>query len=195
MRAVRLAVGALVVSMLLFGLAACGGDGGSERPGVVASPQATAAPSSTEPVATAEPGPTEQPQGGETAAGVNPCDLVTKGEAEAALGASVGEPKVEDTPPVSACTYETANFETVQVVVTTFEDAGQARDAFQSAIDINGYEEISGIGDRAYNAQPIFDISVLKGKYDVSIDVALPDDQDEMAVAQDLARTAVDRLP
>jgi hypothetical protein len=195
MRVVGLAVGVLALSMLLFGLAACGGDSGSEKPAVVASPQATGAPSTAEPEATAESGPTEEPQDGETATGVNPCDLVTKGEAETALGASVGEPKVEDTPPVSACTYETANFETVQVVLTTFEDAGQAQDAFQSAIDINGYEEISGIGDRAYNAQPIFDISVLKGKYDVSIDLALPDDQDEMAVAEDLARTAVDRLP
>ena len=43
--------------------------------------------------------------------------------------------------------------------------------------------------------QPIFDINVLKCKYEVSIDVSLADDQDELAVGEDLGTTAVDRLP
>jgi hypothetical protein len=40
------------------------------------------------------------------------------------------------------------------------------------------------------------DITVLKGKYELSIDVAnVSTSEDEFGVAKDLAATAVDRLP
>ena len=53
---------------------------------------------------------------------------------------------------------------------------------------------MEGIGDRAYDSRPIGDITVLKGKYELSIDVSASG-QDEFEVAKELAAKAVDRLP
>ena len=195
MRGIKLILGILALSVFLVGLAACGGDGESEEPGAVTSPQATKGLATQEPGATDEPQATEEPEDREAAAGFDPCELVTKVEAEQVLGASVGEPTREDTPPFAACSYETADLDSVGVSVLTYDDAEQAEEGFQIAIDINDYPEISGLGDRAYDARPISDVTVLKGRYELDIGVSAEGGEADFEAAKDLAAQAVDRLP
>ena len=127
---------------------------------------------------------------------IGACALITQSEAEQVLGASTGAGEPEDTPPIYSCSYETDNFDLVQVVVVVYEDNAQALDAYQMAIDINGYPELSGLGDRAYNAQPIFDVNVLIGNMEISIDISdSSDDAAQLQKAIDLAQVALTRLP
>jgi hypothetical protein len=181
--------------MLLLGLAACGGDDGSEEPGAATQAPPAEAGATDEPEAVAEPQATEEPEGEEASSGVDACELVTREEAEAVLGVSVGEPTREDVPPIGACSYETADFDSVSIAVVTFEDADQAEEVLQMAIDINDYPEISGLGDGAYDSRPIYDVTVRKGRYELSIDVSLEGGEADFETAKELAATAVERLP
>ena len=195
MRVVRLVVGALALSVLLFGLAACGGDDESEEPPAATERPAAEGVATEEPETVAEPQATGESEGEEASSSIDACALVTKEEAEAVLGASVGDAQREDTPPVTACTYETADFDSVSVSVLTYEDSDQAEEGFQMAIDINDFPEVPGIGDRAYDARPAFGLTVLKGRYELEVDVSLEGDEAEFVAAKDLAATAVERLP
>ena len=194
MRGIKLVVGILALSVVFVGLAACGGDD-SEEVSTVAPPQATQEVVTEEPEATEGPQATEASEGEEAVSGVDACELVTRDEAEAVLGASVGEPTREDTPPISACSYETADFDSVSVSVLTYDDSDQAEEGFQIAIDINDYPEVSGIGERAYDARPISGVTVLKGRYELDVDVNLEGSEADFEAAKELAATAVERLP
>lgn len=123
---------------------------------------------------------------------VDACSLITIDEAEAALGATVGEGTGIDTPPVYGCTYEAEAFAQVSVNVVVFDDAAQAEDIYQLAIDNNDYPEIEGIGDRAYFALG-FGVAAQQGRYEVNVDVIGPDD--DQALEEELAQKALDRLP
>jgi len=181
--------------MLLLGLAACGGDDGSEEPSAATVRPAAEGVATEEPDTVAEPQATEEAEGEEASSGIDACSLVTKEEAEAVLGGSVGEPTREDTPPVAACTYETADFDSVSVSVLTYDDSDQAEDGFQMAIDINDYPEVPGLGDRAYDARPGFGLTVLMGRYELEVDVSLEGGDTDFETAKDLAAQAVERLP
>jgi len=195
MRVVRLTVGVLALSMLLFGLAACGGDDESEEPAEATQAPAAEGVATEEPDTVAEPQATDVPEGEEASSSIDACALVIKEEAEAALGASVSEPTREDTPPIAACSYETADFDSVSVSVLTYDDSDQAEEGFQMAIDINDYPEVPGIGDRAYDARPGFGLTVLKGRYELEVDVSLEGGEADFEAAKELAATAVERLP
>jgi hypothetical protein len=181
-------------------LAACGGDDESTAtPGGTRTPAATAAATSTRgPAATAAASPratqagtaTPQASTGE----IDPCTLVTKAEAEAVVGESLGEPAVTITEMLAGCLYSTPDFDSVNVDVLTYDSEDDAKSLFQMAIDINDYPEIEGIGDRAYDSRPIGDITVLKGKYELSVGVSTGG-EDDFEVAKGLAAKAVDRLP
>jgi hypothetical protein len=128
--------------------------------------------------------------------GMDACALITQAEAEQALGKATGAGVPEITPPIYSCSYETSDFDLVQVIVVIYDDSTQAQGAYQMAIDFNAYPEITDLGDRAYNAQPIFDINVLKDNYEVSIDISdSSDDQAQLQKAIELARLALGRLP
>ena len=191
-------------------LAACGGDDESTAtPGGTRTPAATAAATGTRtaaataaatgtraPAATASPRATQaatataQASTGE----IDPCALVTKAEAEAIVGESLGEPAVTITKMLAGCLYSTPDFDSVNVDVLTYDSEDDAKSLFQLAIDINDYPEIEGIGDRAYDSRPIGDITVLKGKYELSVGVSTGG-EDDFEVAKGLAAKAVDRLP
>jgi len=179
-------------------LAACGGDDESTAtPGGTRTAAATAAATGTRaPAATASPRATQaatataQASTGE----IDPCALVTKAEAEAIVGESLGEPAVTITEMLAGCLYSAPDFDSVNVDVLTYDSEDDAKSLFQMAIDINDYPEIEGIGDRAYDSRPIGDITVLKGKYELSVDVSTGG-EDDLEVAKGLAAKAVDRLP
>ncbi len=123
------------------------------------------------------------------------CDLVTPEEASAAVGNTVGDPVEEDYPPLYGCRYEASSLEFVSISLAVFYDAEQAAGAFQSEADLNPYEEVSGIGDRALRTD-ILDIDVLKGKYMLGIGVVNSgDDEARYEQAKKLALLALDRLP
>jgi hypothetical protein len=102
--------------------------------------------------------------------GFDPCALMTKQEAAAAVGEAVGEPKLiapgRGAMPgvdVTACEYESATKHSVQVSVWRFsESAGQFRQFYQAAIAKK--ERAPGLGDIAswYNAEHR-ELQVLKG--------------------------------
>jgi hypothetical protein len=105
-----------------------------------------------------------------SATSFDPCALMTKQEAAAAVGEAVGEPKpiapgrgAMPGVDVTACKYESATKHSVQVSVWRFsESAGQFRQFYQAAIAKK--ERAPGLGDIAswYNAEHR-ELQVLKG--------------------------------
>jgi hypothetical protein len=127
---------------------------------------------------------------------VDSCTLVTKAEAEAALGMAVGDPVRGDVPPVYSCTFQSADrLNNVSVTVTSYTDARQAHDAYVMAVKINDYKEFEGLGDRAYESL-VSDVNVLKGRFEVSVDLSSSLSKDvEVKRAREIAARALERLP
>jgi hypothetical protein len=125
------------------------------------------------------------------------CLLVTQAEAEGVLGESTGPGERTDTPPFYVCDYQTAStFNKVSIVVIQYSSSAEALGVFQYSITNNGYPEISGVGDRAYNSQPIGDITVLLGDKELSIDIfSNADDAAQLQSAIELAKLAITRMP
>lgn len=182
----------LTVLIATVAFAACGGDdddagdaGGNETPTAT---QDNGGGSETS--AATDDGASDA--GGEA---INTCELVTQDEAEGALGASVGEGTRQDIPPFYGCSYETDSFDQLSVSVVVFPSSDDAEAAYELVIDMNDYPTIDGLGDRAYDTQPIGDVTVQKGKYELSVDILTEDDEADFAAAKDLAKTALGRLP
>ncbi len=174
-------------------LAACGGDGEDSSKDEGTKPSVAA----TEPAAGQ---PTEAPDGGGGVSGgldIDACALITKDEAEAVLGVPVGEPEQFPTDVSVDCTYQGEGFEQVGVFVLAYRNAEEALATEKNAAQQNGYPVIEGLGDFAYDSSPFFTLTFIKGRYAVSIDVVLPnsDDEAEFESARDLAGTVLDRLP
>ena len=125
---------------------------------------------------------------------IDACALLTKQEAETILGESVGDATPEVVPPIFSCSYKTANFKTVSVSVTAYDTPQAAAAAHQMAIDINKYEELSGFGDRAYRS-PIYEITVLKGRYEVSVDISHKGADADFEKAKEVTPEVLSRLP
>lgn len=171
-------------------LGACGGggddDAGADR--AERTPAATAGGDQTPAPATARDG---DDDGAAPLDGIDACALVTRDEAAAALGVAVGEGQRDDFSPVYSCRYE-GEIEAVNVSVLVYPDEKTAKEGHQMAVDINDYPEIEGIGEGAYFALG-FGVTALQGKYEVSVDVIGPDD--DQPLEEDLVRKALDRLP
>ena len=199
------ALGALFFLVLsgLFLLAACGGDDEESTPSAsgTQAPVQTRTPAGTEtPVGTPAAGATQTPAAtAEPSAGaIDPCALLTKAEVEAAIGTSVTEPEPEEVANLVACSYndpETPIFSLVSVTVLIGGDANEAKDVYELAKgNAADAETVAGIGDDAFWDGILNGLEILKGKYDVRIDVS-PDGLDELTAAKDLAAKVVDRLP
>jgi hypothetical protein len=171
----RAALVLALASGLVVAASGCGGTEDSKAPeqaGPAAAPAAAAAPT------------------------IDSCALLTRAEVEAALGKPVGEPVRGDVAPVYSCSFATAEkIESVSVNATVYDSAQQAQDAYAMAIRINSYEEFTGLGERAY-VSPIFDVTVLKGRYELSVDVTSSGEKDaDIQKAKELAGFALARLP
>lgn len=171
---------AVLSAAALFAFAACGGSGDGDKlnggtPAASQSPEGHAA--------------------APTPVGIDPCTLVTVTEAAAALGASVSEPQRGDLSPFVSCFYRASDAAILSVTLITYHNEADARAGFQLAIDANSYRPLGDLGDDAYNAQPIYDVAVLKGIYELSIDIASGDPAAELTQSTELMRTALTRLP
>lgn len=182
---------ALVLALVaIMAAAACGGgdDGNTGRKDTPAATNENGGGSKT-PVATSE------GSNGGSGDAVDACQFVTQDEASAALGTGVGEGTREDTPPFYACTYETEGFDQLTVMVMVYPNAKDAEAAYQVVMKINDYPKIDGLGDRAYDTQPMGDVTAQKGKYEISVDILTADDAADFEVAKDLTKAALGRLP
>lgn len=122
------------------------------------------------------------------------CQLLTRQEVEAALGKPVGEGAPESMPQLAACHWAARSApDSARVAVTVYDGAAQARAAFEMAVKINGYRTVRGVGEDAY-ASPMYDLTVLSGRYELAVDVSLLADEPAPA-ARRLAQQAVARLP
>ena len=194
-------------------LAACGGDDGE----TTATPSGTQAPAVTQtPSGTPAARETQTPAEGETqtpatettetatatpqasSGAIDPCSLLTKAEVEAAIGTSVTGPESEQSANLVACDFndpQTPIFHLVSVSVLIGGDANEASDVYELAKDnAADAQTVGGIGNDAFWDSVLNGLEVLKGKYDIRIDVS-PDGGDELAIAKDLAAKVVDRLP
>jgi len=203
----------LLIALLsgTFLLAACGG---SENPPTVKEiqlttqeieipPPANQSSPAEEPVPTSdladsqESGPSPQPIQTEAAvpeASIDACLLLTQDDAAAALGKAVGEPVREAYPMLSSCTYTSEDLDGVTIVVVEYESSQDAAASFQMELDINNYEEVSGIGERALRPYPVMDLATLQENFEVSIDLWIGDPDHEYLLARDLMETALTRL-
>ena len=132
--------------------------------------------------------------------GFDPCALMTRQEAAAAVGEAVGEPKpivpggggAMPGVNVTACAYESAARHSVQVSVWRFsESAGQFRQIYQA--EIAKKERVHGIGEIAawYNAKHR-ELQVLKGATLLIFEINRNGDATEALTT--VAKTAVARL-
>lgn len=192
----------LIVAAGLLAVPACGDDddavGGSEV--TEAGDEASAAASDPEATGVESAGVTGPPSAAvDAGAGgaIDACALLTKDEVEAVIGMPVGSPQPEESPPpFSGCRYEEDGLtQIVSIGVVAWNDVDEAEASFEFGAD--QYAAVEGLGDRAYNSQPIDDVTVLAGRYELSVGLYFvsDDDEAELEMARELAATALDRLP
>lgn len=188
----------LVVAAGLVAVPACGDDddavGGTEDTEV--GDEADAEASDLEATGVESAGVTGPPAAADDA-GIDACALLTKDEVEAVIGMPVGSPQPEESPaPFFGCRYEEDGLtQIVSIGVLAWSDVEEAEASFEFGAD--QYPAIEGLGDRAYNSQPIDEVTVLAGRYELSVGLYFvsDDDEAELAMARELAATALDRLP
>ncbi len=176
----------LLIALVLMQSAACGGD--SEPPPA---------------------GGTATPARGREAAPprVNACSLFTKAEIEAATGRPVRDPAEEALANLSTCSFGDPKSplvagrsltKTVALSVVSGDDGyfegpvAQTAALYEMAAKNAGeIQEVSGLGDKAHWASST--LRVLRGAYMVEVEVDAGDSSRK--IAEQLARTAIDRLP
>lgn len=189
-------VGAVTVGLALV-LGACGGgddddDAGDDGGAATATLDSGDGGDEETPEATAEDDGTSGGGHDNSGDAVDACSLVTKDEAEAALGAPVGDGEAQDYPPIYSCRYTTQDSYMVDVSVVVFGSDDQAEEVHDQAVDVNDYEKVDGIGERAYYALG-FGLTVLQDEFELGVIVGGPDDN--RGLEEELAKIAVERLP
>ena len=187
----------VAVAGLALVLSACGGgddddDSGDDGGAATATLDSGDGGDEETPEATAEDEGTDEGGHDSAADAVDACSLVTKDEAEAALGAPVSDGEAQDYPPIYSCRYMTQDSYLVDVTVVVFENDDQAEEVHDQAVNLNDYEKVDGIGERAYYALG-FGLTVLQDEFELSVSVAGSDD--DRGREEDLAKIAVERLP
>jgi hypothetical protein len=124
---------------------------------------------------------------------IDPCRLVTKQEAQAALGAAVAS---ETSPPARAnkgavriCSIQGTNGKGLTVYVGSKTKAGFDREK-------KGMTAVAGIGDDAYT-NPMGIVALRKGEIVVTLSMTLngmPDDTASLEKVKTLARAAAGRI-
>lgn len=189
----RVSLIAMLIVVAVAALAVACGDDDDDDDDDDGTPVATTVPSTATRPPAATSSPASSLDAGDDA--VDACALITQEEAEEILGGQAEQTRT-DTPPLYDCTYEEVDgFNSVGVLVTVHPDEDEAASFVDDVVERNDYAEIDGLGDRAYNSQPFFDVSVLKGRYEIDIDVNRVDPEADLETAKELAQTVLDRLP
>ena len=198
-RSAGVRAGSLLAAALLVAASACGDDDGDDAVGITAAVDETDAEgadtAATDVEDTDVSGQTTDPSG--AVGEIDVCALLTKEEVEAVIGMPAGSAQPEESaPPFFGCRYEEDGLsQMVSIGVLAWGDAEEAEASFEFGAD--QYPAVEGIGDRAYNSQPIDDLTVLAGRYELSVGLYFvsDDDEAELAMASELAAVALDRLP
>jgi hypothetical protein len=173
-------VWSLALSVLILGLAACGSK--EEDPQGSASDNKPAASQSTAPAEPPAAAPSKP----------NAAEFLTKADAEAVLGKSVGDPTVQDTGINSSnVTYLTADFKGIALFVrtgTTSKAFDDAQAAFKSKLGVDA-TPIEGLGEKAFWAGgKLNQLNVLKNGHWLIITIPLGGE-----TAFDLAKQAAEK--
>jgi hypothetical protein len=189
----------LLAAALVVAASACGDDDGDDAIGVTAAvDEADAEGADAEATDVEDTDASGQATDANGAVGeIDVCALLTKEEVEAVIGMPAGSAQPEESaPPFFGCRYEEDGLsQMVSIGVLAWGDAEEAEASFEFGAD--QYPAVEGIGDRAYNSQPIDDLTVLAGRYELSVGLYFvsDDDEAELAMASELAAVALDRLP
>lgn len=168
----RIACAAIALALV----AACGGGGDDDD-------TASAETTTTE---GAEAAPTTASDGS-----LDPCSLITAGEAEDVLGSEPGEPTNVNAGGVGACTYR---LDDGSAAVQINVEPGDAS-VFESRTAEMGGESVHGVGDQAQVNGTIGQIAVVQGDVLFAIFVMLPGGADvDHATLTELGRAAAGRL-
>jgi hypothetical protein len=132
---------------------------------------------------------------------IDVCALLTQAEVEAAIGQTAGPGAPEESFAEfglggGACRFEADDITpvvTVSVLAWSNEEDADASFSFGE----DQYPPVEGIGDRAYRSQPIDEISVLVGRYELSVGLYFvsEDDDEEFEMSRQLAELVISRLP
>jgi uncharacterized protein DUF3558 len=172
-------------SAVLLAVIVLAGCGGKE------STPPTPAPAATSPRAEPRTIPMARPS---SSVSLDPCQLLTRPEVEAALHTAVGDGVPQKLPQAASCRWAApSGLEAANVSVTVYKDAKAARSAFDQTVKANGYRPLHGLGQGAYSSA-MYDLMVLTDRYELAVDVSLLAD-DQVPVARKLAQHAVARLP
>lgn len=182
-------------------VAACGGDDGGDD--VDSSTGAQGASAAT-PVVTAD---GDAPGGSGASASdavelVDVCAMITQAEVESIVGQPVGPATPEDEEDYTSfgiggggCRFEAEGVTPVVTVsVLAWADEAEGESAF-SLLE-GQYDPVDGLGDSAYRTQPIDEISVLAGRYELSVGLYFVDEDDdaEFEMARRIAELVLPHL-
>jgi hypothetical protein len=181
-----------IAVLLALTLTACGAAGDTVETDAPA-PTAGDGAATGQPDATAPPSVTDS----QPSADIDACALVTQDEVESIVGMAVGAPEPEDAPPpFFGCRYEDDEIlPVVTVGIIASESTDDAVSLFEFGAD--QYPAVEGLGDRAYRSQPIDEITVLAGRYELSVGLYFvsEDDDAEFEMAREIAELVLSRLP
>jgi hypothetical protein len=137
---------------------------------------------------------------------IDVCGLITQDEVESVIGGPAGPPMFH---PVDSavvfgsveigggdCRFEADDITpVVSITVLAWPDAETAETSFEFGLELDN--EIDGLGDQAMSTQPIGDVTVLSGPYEVLFDLFFVNEDDaiELQMARDLAEIVMPRLP
>lgn len=189
----------------LLVLAACGG---GERPAQQGSKPATSETKATQTQPTTGAKVTKASQQGADGL-IDACSLLTQAEVEAAVGRPVLAPRKEEAANLSTCSYGDPTLPlvagrplpvlTIGVFVGSDAQyyagaAAQARDSFETGRkNAASVQPVSGLGDDAYWDKIFHSLHVLKGKYEVEVEIK--SDAGGLDAARGLAVKVLSRLP
>jgi len=143
---------AVIATLALLG-AACGGDdddGGADGAATATEDSGDGGDDTGDdetPEATADGDGDDDGGEGSSEDAVDACSLITKDEAEAALGDAVDDGEPGDFPPVYSCRYQTEDFDILDVTVVVYDDDETAEAAYEMVLDVNDYPEIGAEAD------------------------------------------------
>ena len=177
-------------------LVACGG-GESDNGASSESQPTTAAAQRT---ATVPPGSTARPAATQAASTLDACSLLTKAEVEAAVRATVLDPQASTEIPGRsfACSFNSPQFPVLQVVRVSYFTGPdpEVRSFFAPGPNDT---KVSGFGEDAYWSEILGHLSILKGRYNVIVQVTDAGQAvtraNRQMVARELAPKVLARVP